>query len=310
MFNLPTWVALKITAGLGLLLLLCFVPMEQVTKRAMAKPLQQTAPAVITITVQAQPASRQDFRFHGALGDFRLDSIDVDDGDALTNTITFTVAAGVYTVTEAVPLTWQLRQITCTPRALAQIDLPTGRTILTVTGGERLHCTFFNDRGVTVRVRAYHDSNGDRNYSLNETYLTSSTITLYKDVNLITGTQATNQYGKANFNYLPPGQYTACAEPPSNWRNSQPGEVDAAYGSPCYTFTLNAGDLTTLWFGHQQPGDPTSDPQTPPTRAVNIAQGADVTTDNSGYDGWQFVDHDLNQDERGPRLYLPLALLR
>lgn len=311
MFNPPLWLALKITGGLGLLLLLCFAPVPSATGRAVARALPQTAPpAVITITVQAQPASRQDFRFHGNLGDFRLDSAAAGDGDTLTDSMTFTVAAGVYTITEAVPLTWQLRQITCTPRALAQIDLRTGRAILTVTGGEHLHCTFFNDRGVTVRVRAYHDNNGDRNYSLNETYLTSSTITLYKDVNIVTGTQATNQYGKANFNYLLPGQYTACAEPLSNWRNSQPGEVDAAYGSPCYTFTLNAGEITTLWFGHQQPGDPTPNPQTPPTRAVEIAQGADVTTDNSGYDGWQFVDHDLNQDDRGPRLYLPLASAR
>lgn len=310
MFNPPIWLALKITGGLGLLLLLCFAPMQPVAGRTDARALQQTASAVITITVQAQPQSRQNFRFHGDLGDFGLDSANGRDGDALPDSITFTVAAGVYTITEAVPLTWHLRQITCTPRALAQIDLRTGRAILTVTGGERLHCTFFNDRGVTIRARAYHDRNGDRNYSLTDTYLISSTITLYKDVNLITGTQATNQYGKANFNFLPPGQYTACAQLPSNWRNSQPGNIDVAYGFPCYTFTLNAGEITTLWFGHQQSGDLSPDPQTPPTRAVDIAQGADVTTDNSGYDGWQFVDHDLNQDDRSPRLYLPLASTR
>jgi len=311
MFNPPMWLALKITGGLGLLLLLCFAPMQSATGRAVARALPQTAPpAVITITVQAQPASRQDFRFHGGLGDFRLDSAAAGDGDTFTDTMTFTVAAGVYTITEAVPLTWQLRQITCTPRALAQIDLRTGRAILTVNGGERLHCTFFNDRGVTVRMRSYHDNNGDRSHNLNEAYLSDSTMTLYMDVNILTGTQLTNQYGKANFNYLPPGQYTACAEPPSNWRNSQPGEVDAAYGLPCYTFTLNAGEMITLWFGHQQLGDPTPSQQTPPTRVVEIAQGADVTTDTSGYDGWQFFDHDLNQDDRGPRLYLPLALAR
>jgi hypothetical protein len=310
MFNPPIRVALKITAGLGLFLLVAFAPVARIAGHVAAKSLQQTAPAVITITVQTEPASRQDFRFHGTLGDFRLDTADGSDSDAFTDTITFTVPAGVYTVTEAVPLTWQLRQITCTPRALAQVDLRTGSAILTVTGGERLHCTFFNDRGVTVRVRSYHDTNGDRHYNLNEAYLSDSTVTLYKDGNIVTGVQTTNQYGKANFNYLLPGQYTACVESPSNWRNSQPGEIDAAYGIPCYTFTLNAGELTTLWFGHQQPGDPTPTQQIPPTRAVEIAQGADVATDNSGYDGWQFVDHDLMQDDRGPRLYLPLASIQ
>jgi hypothetical protein len=310
MFNPPMWLALKLTGGLGLLMLLCFTPLAPGIGHATAKSLPQTAPAVITITVQAQPATIQNFRFHGTLGDFQLDSTDVADSDAATNTITFTVAAGVYTVTEAVPLTWQLRQITCTPRALAQIDLRTGRAILTVAEGERLHCTFFNDRGVTVRTRSYHDNNGDRNYSLNENYLSASTVTLYKDVNIVTGTQITNQFGKANFNYLPPGQYTACLATVSDWINSQPGAVNAAYGAPCYTVTLNPGEMATLWFGQQQPGDPPPTQPTPPTRAVEIAQGADVTTNNSGYDGWQFVDHDLAQDERGPRLYLPLALLR
>lgn len=311
MFNPPMWLALKITGGLGLLLLLCFAPLQTVAGRVVARAFAQTAsPAVITFTVQAQPASRQDFRFHGNLGDFRLDSADASDGDTFIDTITFTVAPGVYTITEAVPLTWQLRDITCTPRALAQIDLRTGRATLTVNDGERLHCTFFNDRGVTVRIRAYHDLNGDQQYNLNETYLPSSTITLYKGSNIVIGTQATNQYGKAHFNYLAPGQYTACAELVDNWRNSQPGEVDAAYGSPCYTFTLNPGEMTTLWFGQQQSGDPVPNPQRPPTRSVDIAQGADVATDNSGYDGWQFVDHNLQQDDRGPRLYLPLALIR
>lgn len=310
MFNPPMRLALKITGGLGLLMLLCFAPIAPVARHALARSPAQTAPAVITITVQTQPASIQNFRFDGTLGDFQLDSTDVADSDAATNTITFTVPAGVYTVTEAVPLTWQLRQITCTPRALAQIDLRRGHAILTVTGGERLHCTFFNDRGVTVRMRSYHDNNGDRNYSLNENYLSGALMTLYKDTNLLIGSQTTNSLGKANFNYLPPGQYTACAETPSDWRNSQPGAIDAAYGIPCYTFTLNAGEMTTLWFGQQQPDDPPPAQQTPPTRAVEIAQGADVTTDNSGYDGWQFVDHDLTQDDRGPRLYLPLALIQ
>lgn len=307
MFNPSTWLALKITSGLGLLLLLCLAPVEQVAGSSAASALQQGATAVITITVQAQPVSRQDFRFHGDLGDFQLDSQSVDDGDALTYRQTFTVAAGVYTVTEAVPLTWQLSQITCTPRVLARTDVRTGRASLTVAAGERLHCIFFNDRGVIIRTRSYHDHNGDRSHSLAEAYLSGSTMRLYKDTNVLIGTQATNGFGKANFNYLSPGQYTACGEPPSAWNNSQPGLVDAAYGAPCYTFTLNAGEMTTLWFGHQQPGDPTPSQQTPPTRSVDIAQGADVATDNSGYDGWQFVDTDLNQDERGPRLYLPLA---
>lgn len=267
-----------------------------------------TATAVITLSVKVQPNSRQDFRFHGALGDFRLDQAAPDDGDEVTQTITFTVSPGVYAITEEPPQTWQMSAISCTPRALGQIDLQTGKATLTVQAGERVHCTFVNDRGVTVRTRVYRDRSGNRSYTLGDPYLPAWTISLYRDVNILIGTQLTNQYGKAHFNYVPPGDYTACQTTTTGWSNSQPGVDDATYGAPCYTLTLRAGEISTLWFGNQQADDtpPAQSPTTP--RAIAIAQDADVTTDASGYDGWHFVDTDLNQDERGPTVFLPITV--
>lgn len=267
------------------------------------------ATAVITFTLKAEPGSRQDFRFHGDLGDFSLDQADADDGDTITETITFTVTPGVYIITQETPKTWLMSAISCSPRALGQINLTLGKVTLTVQAGEHVHCTFVNERGITVRTRVYHDHNGNRSPTLGEPYLAGWAITLYHGTNILIGTQLTNQYGKAHFNYLRPGEYTACQTTTAPWSNTQPGVDDDTYAAPCYSFALRAGEVTTLWFGNQQAGDtiPVSQPTAP--RAIAIAQGADVASDASGYDGWQFVDTDLNQDARGPTVFLPLTFV-
>jgi hypothetical protein len=126
----------------------------------------------------------------------------------------------------------------------------------------------------------------------------------------VMGEQETNNYGKANFNYLLPGKYTICATGQTGWKNSQPGVAEADYGTPCYPVSLNPGEMTTVWFGNQQRDDPTPDSQPTSPRAIAIVQDADVASDDSGYDGWQFVDDDLNHDERGPMIFLPLAFTR
>lgn len=268
------------------------------------------ASAVITLTLNAEPGSRQNFRFHGDLGDFSLDQAAPDDSDGITKTVTFTVDPGVYAITQETPKTWLMSAIRCTPKALGQINLAIGKVTLTVQEGEHVQCTFVNERGVTIRTRVYHDQNGNRNPTLGEPTQSGWTIALYHNVNILIGTQLTNLYGKAHFNYLPPGEYTACQTTLASWRNTQPGVDDDGYAAPCYTFTLRAGEVTTLWFGNQQAGDtaPEAGPTNP--RAITIAQGADVATDTSGYDGWQFVDTDLNQDERGPTVFLPLTFTR
>lgn len=305
----------------GSVLLLCGVlllwPSSQFASQALAKPAADPLPqhmattaaatAMITLTLKTEPSSRQDFRFHGDLGDFRLDQAMPDDGDSITDTVTFMVTPGMYVITQETPITWLLSAISCSPRALGQINLPIGKVTLTVQEGDRVQCTFVNERGVTVRTRVYRDQNGNRSPNLGEPYLAGWTIALYRETNLLIGTQLTNQYGKAHFNYLPPGEYTACQMTTANWSNSQPGLDDATYAAPCYTVGLHAGEMTTLWFGNQQVGDttPIAQPTTP--RAIAIAQGVDVASDASGYDGWQFVDTNLTQDERGPTIFLPLT---
>lgn len=263
--------------------------------------------SVITISVQAEPASRQDFRFHGDLGDFRLDQASPDDEDDITQSVTFTVTPGVYTVTAELPLTWHLSQIDCTPAAQAQVTLLTGQATLTLYEGDQLHCNFVNERGVIIRTRSYRDLNGSRSLSLGERYLSGWEMTVYKDQNLVMGTQTTNAYGKANFNYLPAGEYAVCQAGQTSWENSQPGLANTTYGGFCYLLTLHSGEVATLWFGNQQPGDtlPTTQPTT--TRVTATVQGADVASDESGYEDWEFIDVDMTQDDRAPAVFLPIT---
>jgi len=285
------------------------VPSSSKTAKFPPWYLRRHTQAVITITLQAAPASRQDFRFQGDLGDFRLDGAAPDDGDAINQRITFTVTPGVYQVTEMVPATWHLSQISCTPAAQAVVQLMTGQATLTVAEGDQLDCTFGNQRGVVIQTRSYHDFDGSRTYSLGERYLNDQTMTLYRDQNIVMGTQLTNLYGKANFNYLPAGDYAICEIGHQPWVNSQPGRVEPAYGAACYTVTLQPSEQTTVWFGNQRVGDPPPEPLSTVPRTIAVVQGADVEQDDSGYDQWVFIDADMQNDERPPLVFLPLAFV-
>jgi hypothetical protein len=308
----PIWIVSGVSA-IGMLLLFLFTaplqaePTLRYREGLFSVTSALSTSAIITVTLQANPASQQDFRFHGDLGDFSLDHSDLNDEDTVTQIITFSVAPGTYRLIEEVPITWHLSQIDCSLTNQVDVRLITGEALLTLNAGDQMNCIFVNERGVTIRTRSYHDADGNRAYSLGEQYASGREITVYKDQNIVMGVQLTNQYGKANFNYLPAGEYAACETEPLNWTNSQPGLVDATYGNPCYTFALLSGEVATLWFGNQQPGD--TAPVTLPTspRAIAVVQGADVASDNNGYDDWTFVDTDMNQDDRPPSVFLPLA---
>lgn len=278
-------------------------------RSSLASKSRMSESVVITITLQAEPTSRQDFRFHGDLGDFALDQPGLDDGDPLSQTATFTVTPGIYQVSEETPVTWHLRTIRCSLADQSQIQLRTGQATLVLHEGDRMSCTFVNERGVVIRTRSYHDRNGNRALSLGESYQSNQPMTIYRDENIIVGEQVTNQYGKANFNYLPAGEYAVCQTVAQNWFNSEPGAIDPIFGLPCYSVTLNPGEITTLWFGSQSPGDPTPAPLPTAPRELAVSQGADVASDDSGYDAWEFVDTDMQQNELSPSIFLPLAFI-
>jgi alpha-L-arabinofuranosidase len=286
-----------------------FTPTPTSTPTNTPTPTKTPTTARIIIALDAQPESKQDFRFSGGLGSFRLDDANPNDGDAYSQSRAFTVAPGAYSVTESIPSTWRLTAILCTPSANGVVDLARARVTLNVAGGDDVNCTFVNLRDAAIQTRVYHDLNVNGARNSGEAYLSGWTITVYNDQGQSAGAQTTNKYGKANFNYLLPGQYIVCETLMAAWSNSQPGVLDANFGQPCYAFTAGPGQTVTLWYGNYlQSAAALGQPSA--RTAMAILDGPDVATDDAGYDGWVFVDEDLNRPELELDLEIFLPLVR
>lgn len=207
----------------------------------------------ITIVKDAQPGLKQNFRFTGDLGNFRLDDAEPDDGDRHSNAKTFTVAPGTYMVKEQRPAGWILASITCTPADKGAVDLGNWQVSINVTGGDNVTCTFVNQRNVTVNVLKYHDRNGNRRRDANEPGLPDWTMRLYDAQQNEIGVQVTDTAGQTAFiQPLPSGAYTICEELSAGWVNRQPRNLDPTYGQPCYRLMLAAGQRANVRFGNRE----------------------------------------------------------
>ncbi len=72
-----------------------------------AYEFQWTNPNTITIVKDADPADGTNFHFAGDLGSFSLDDAFPNDGDGITNTITYVgLVSGTYVITETIPAGW------------------------------------------------------------------------------------------------------------------------------------------------------------------------------------------------------------
>ena len=215
--------------------------------------------ATITIVLDARPALPTDLGFNGSLGIFLLDAPAVDDGDGITNTRTFSVTAGSYTVQRNNPLTWFTTAIVCTPGSNTVTDLPQRRTTLTVAAGDQVTCTFTVEREARIVARAFQDqvrtgaNLGKRNAS--DPWLPNWSMTVFTAPTATVATRLTQPTGvealyEAFFRYLPAGNYTLCTTTPgASWTPTTPTAVDPAYGQFCKTVTLTPGQQATLLFG-------------------------------------------------------------
>jgi hypothetical protein len=280
-------------------------PTNTPSPTATRTPTPPPAMARITIALDAQPDSIQNFRFNGGLGTFRLDDANPDDGDAYSNRKVFTVQPNTYTVNQQLPSTWFLTGIACTPSAGATVNLAARQVTLAVSAGAEVTCTFTNGRGVTIRTRTYDDRNGNRTRNSGEPYLAGWSMTLYDGQSQAAGTQTSNQYGKANFNYIQPVPWTVCETLQSGWVQSQPATLHPTLQRPCYELTLAAGAIAEVWFGNRRATATVTATQ-PLTDDITILTGPDVWSDDAGYDGDEFVDSDVNLPVAEAGLYLPL----
>jgi pullulanase-type alpha-1,6-glucosidase len=114
----------------------------------------------ITIALDAIPHSNRNFRFAGDLGSFRLDDPQAGDRDPFSDHLVQPVEPGTYVVREQVPASWRVTEIRCAGgRTVA--DAGEGTVSITVAAGEAAECIFVNQERSTVRVRVYHDRNGN-----------------------------------------------------------------------------------------------------------------------------------------------------
>jgi hypothetical protein len=200
----------------------------------------QTGPATITISKDAQPEHRRRFRFTGSLGSFQLSG----DGASPASARTFTVNAGVYTVTERVPANWLLTDIACTPAPKAAVDLSANQVVLNASSGDNITCTFINQKVAVVRAFLFHDSNGNGTRQGREPVNTGWIVNLFDSQNQLTASGVTNRQGKVSFTGLRPGAYTLCEVLQDGLTNVQ----------PCVAFQALPGTTTTVTFANRGAG--------------------------------------------------------
>ncbi|MFZ4659791.1 MAG: cadherin-like domain-containing protein, partial [Caldilineaceae bacterium] len=270
------------------------------------------AAATITIILDAQPNLPTNLGFQSSFGPFILDDPTIDDGDAYTNTRTFTVTPGVYSVRRNNPVGWFTTAIVCTPTGKATITLPQRLATIMVAGDDHVTCTYTVARSVMITARAFNDlvrtnaNLGKRNGG--DPWLTGQPMTLTTSPTQTLGSAVTAPVGnvsQASFINLRPGSYTLCTSFPTGWTLTTPMAVDPAYGQPCKRVTLTPGQVATVLFGAYE--------------TTVVASDADTPADETITDDDNIVDrpYDPTEDETledetlaegTGRLFLPLIL--
>ncbi|MCE7981119.1 MAG: hypothetical protein DYG89_08005 [Caldilinea sp. CFX5] len=267
--------------------------------------------STITILVDAQPESIQNFRFGGNLTAFSLDDANPDDGDTVPNSRSFIKAAGSYVVSQTVPAGWVLAAINCVPAEKAQVELNAQRVTITASGGDNVACTFVDQRTAKVNARKFQDSNGDKRRQATELWLPGWTMTVYNSSGAVAATGVTGSSGQIVLSRLPPGSYTICETRQSGWNHTLPTTLNATYNQPCYPVTLQPNQTATSTFGNR-PAATIAEETPPPTdlppddSGVTISDGSDVPFDESGYDGHDPDAVDENQPVQDQMIFLPV----
>lgn len=268
---------------------------------------QTTNEATITIALTAQPQSRRNFQFDGTLGKFKLDDPQTDDRDRYHSSTTFTVAPGSYTIKEAVPGSWSLASITCSTAA-GVVDLTKASVTISVVAGSQITCTFANQERSALRVRVYHDKDGDGRRDGGEKRLKDWGITLYDGASATIASDKSDGDGSVRFFRLRPGAYTVCEQLRTGWFNSQPGTLLPAFGNqPCYQLTIAPAQTWTAWFGNHQEATLA---QAANADATVVADGLSVTTivDDTDDEGYETDVTAVDEELLNLRFYLPLAV--
>lgn len=213
-----------------------------------AKPANN--PATITIALDVQPDSRTNFSFMGSLGSFKLDDLTPQDNDAFSNSKSFTVPAGVYTVTAQLPNGYLDANISCNPPANTVADLTKHQIVINASSGASLTCTFVVQRAGQIIAGKYNDHNHNHRRDRNDEWLNGWQMQLFNDAGAQLATQRTSGEGRTLFANLLAGNYTICEVNQNGWTNITPGQLDPGRNQPCYTVTVAPGKAVWTRFGN------------------------------------------------------------
>lgn len=211
------------------------------------------APVTIVIAVSAEPKSIQNFTFNSSLGNFKLDDPSTDDKDELGRTKKFTTKAGTYTFTQAKLAHWTPSSINCTDgKEAANVQLEKRSISVTANPGDKINCTFVNQRLVNLQGIAFNDLNGDGVHTEDEPYLPGWEITFYDLSNQPLSVQATGSDGRSTLTNIKPGLYKICQTPQNGWNNSLPYKQDTQLAKHCYSVMPLPGQQVSVFFGNTQ----------------------------------------------------------
>ena len=219
-----------------------------VTFQVQAKPVAKRA--TITIALDVQPDSKINFSFGGSLGAFLLDDITPQDGDAYTNSKTFAVPAGVYTVTEALPAGYLDANISCNPPTGTIADLTKHQIVINAVAGANLTCTFIAQRAGQIIAGKYNDHNHNHQRNSTDEWLNGWQMQLHNPFNPQVAVQVTAGEGRTVFNNLFAGTYTVCEVQQTGWFAITPNVANVTYNAPCYTVNVTPGHAVWVRFGN------------------------------------------------------------
>ncbi|MFN8443798.1 MAG: LamG-like jellyroll fold domain-containing protein [Caldilineaceae bacterium] len=206
--------------------------------------------ATLTIVLDVQPNSRTNFSFVGSLGSFKLDDISPQDSDSYSNSKSFTVPAGTYTVTEQALSGYLDASISCNPPSDTIADLFNHQIVINAGSGADITCTFVVQREGQIIAGAYNDHNHNHQRNSNDEWLNGWQMQLHSPFDPQPVTQVTAGEGRTVFNHLFAGSYTVCEVQQSSWFNITPTTLNPTYNQPCYTINVTPGQAVWIRFGN------------------------------------------------------------
>ncbi len=174
--------------------------------------------ASLTIVKDANPDSSQDFSFITAgsgLSDFSLDD-DID--PILSNTKVFTnLLPGTYSVAETAVSGWDSSAV-CSDGS--------SNTIINLSAGENVTCTFTNVMRGAIGGHKYNDADGDINTTGDRTGVAGWTIELWQGDSKLNTTVTSGSNGTYAFANLVPGTYQLRESLQLGWYTLYPASYD------------------------------------------------------------------------------------